>query len=51
MLAISARLGCDSDKMTRCRFNAAVSRATKADGGNGDPAGSSGKLISFPMTD
>jgi hypothetical protein len=47
----SAKLGCDSSSVTRWRRNIVVSCATKLDGGNGEPAGSSGKFISFPTMD
>jgi len=49
MRAASTRLGTDSSNVTRCRFRAAVSRETKASGGNGAPNSPSGKLISFPV--
>src|SRR5579872_1359289 len=49
--AVSAKLDCDPESVTRCTFNAAVSWATKIVGGNGDPPSSSGKFISFPMVE
>jgi len=49
--AASSKLGRDSTSAMRCCLNTAVSCSTKPVGGNGDPSGPSGKLISFPRID